>query len=202
MKQQIILIWWGEAVENIFSKKFLKERLEYYQNSYEYNPYEQKKKLKHTLQETLWEDYEVLKFDTPSQDSAVYLEWKVVFEKMIPFMHNGVILIGHSLWGSFLAKYLNENTFPLEISKILLVAPAFWDCEREVLWNFNFDAKLLNFRELSDKITMYYSLDDEIVPISDFENFKEVLWEIKMREFDNRGHFLQEEFPEIVEDIK
>jgi len=155
------------------------------------------------LDETLWEDYEIM-FPISGLNKmwSDYEEWKVLFEKSFPYLRDWVIIVAHSLWWTFISKYLNENIFPVKIVKVLLVSPAFKDDTKELLWSFNFDKKLLKFKELSDKITLYYSLDDEIVSPWDFENFREVLWEISIREFNDRGHFLWEHFPEIIEDIK
>ena len=201
-KQQVLTIWWGEVVENLASKDFLKNRLEFVKEFCEYNPYKINKKWKSSLQKDLWDDYEVLKSPNPSSDSAVYEEWKVMFEKTFPYIKDNVILLWHSLWGTFIAKYLNENTLPFTVSKILLVAPAYEDSEQEVLWSFNFEKKLDTFKQYSDKTIMYYSLDDEVVPPSDFEKFKHVLTEMKYVEFEDRGHFSLEEFPEVIKEIK
>ena len=201
-KQQILVIWWWEALENLSSQKFLTNRLEYIRENYEYNPYNETKKWKQTLQRDLGENYEVLKSPNPCTDCAVYEEWKIMFEKTFPCLSDNIILLWHSLWGTFIAKYLNENDFSFIVKKILLVVPAFEDSEQEVLGSFNFDKSLEKFKKYSDKITMYYSTDDFVVPVSDFENFKAVLPEMKYREFNDRWHFLWEEFPEILEDIK
>jgi len=202
MKKQVFIVWGWEAFENVFSEKYLRERLEYIKKDYDYNPYDETEKWKQTLSKKLWESYEVLKMLTPNPSSANYEEWKIMFEKALPYLKDGVILMWHSLWGTFVAKYLNENNVSVKISQVLLVAPAFEDSEQEVLWSFNFDKKLLRFRELSDKITMYYSLDDGVVNPQDFVKFKKILWDIRTREFNDRGHFSIEEFPEIIEDIK
>ena len=49
--------------------------------------------------------------------NARYEEWKIWFERMIPFLNDNVILVGHSLGGIFFVKYLSENLLPIK-SKI------------------------------------------------------------------------------------
>ena len=153
MRKQILFIKWGQSRENYSSQ------LECIRK-WEYNPYKIKKRWNMNLDETLWEDYEIM-FPISGLNKmwSDYEEWKVLFEKSFPYLRDWVIIMGHSLWWTFISKYLNENTFPVKITKILLVSPAFKDDKKELLWSFNFDKKLLKFRELSDKITMYYSLE-------------------------------------------
>ncbi len=195
-KQQILFIDGWEPAENFSS--YIEELKKLEIN----NPFEVKRRWKLTLQKWLWDNYNLVFSETPNDFYAEYDKWRIMFEKYLPYLDDEIILIGHSLWSTFIAKYLNENSFPVTIKKILLVAPAFEDSEDEVLWSFNFDKRLDVFKKYSDKVRMYYSLDDFVVPVSDFESFKRVLWDIEFREFIDRWHFLQEEFLEIIEDIK
>ena len=61
----------------------------------------------------------------PLQENAKYNDWKIFFERYIPFLRNNVILIGASLGGIFLAKYLSENKFPKKILSTYLICPPF-----------------------------------------------------------------------------
>jgi len=197
-KQQVILVKWWIPKENY---RDIYECLE----GIQYKPYDLKKKNRWNtkLWNNLGEGYELLlPIANLNKYFADYLEWKILFEKSFKYLREEVILIWHSLWWCFLTKYLNENSFPVKIKQIFFIAPCFKDSEQEVLGSFNFDKSLEKFKKYSDKITMYYSTDDFVVPVSDFENFKAALPEMKYREFNDRWHFLWEKFPEILEDIK
>ncbi len=61
----------------------------------------------------------------PNKTNAQFEEWKIWFEKFIPFLNDGVILVGHSLGGVFLAKYLSENKFPKKIGGVFLVSAVY-----------------------------------------------------------------------------
>ena len=61
----------------------------------------------------------------PLQDNAKYEEWKILFERYIPHLKDNVILMGNSLGGIFLAKYLSENKFPKKILSTYLTCPPF-----------------------------------------------------------------------------
>ncbi len=196
MKQQILFIkWWASKYNYKSELDCVKE--------WEYDPHKVKKRWNMNLDETLWEDYEVMfPISGLNKMYSDYAVWKELFEKSFHYLREGIIIIAHSLWGTFISKYLNENNFPVSIKKILLVAPAYKDDSKELLWNFWFEKELLKFREYSDKITMYYSLDDFVVDTSNFEDYKKVLWNMKVKEFNDRWHFLWENFPEIIDDIK
>lgn len=57
-------------------------------------------------------------------------------------------------------------------------------------------------QDQSKKLFMYQSRDDDVVLFADFEKYKKALPNASFREFDNRGHFRQDNFPEIVREIK
>src|SRR4051812_8478973 len=67
------------------------------------------------LDKKLGADFEITRPRMPLQDNAKYEEWKVHFERYVPKLKNNCILIGNSLGGIFLAKYLSENKFPKKI---------------------------------------------------------------------------------------
>ncbi len=43
----------------------------------------------------------------------------------------------------------------------------------------------------------FHSTDDRIVPISDFIKYKELFPKARFYQFENRGHFIGSEFPEL-----
>ena len=65
------------------------------------------------LKKSLGKNFKIIKPRMPLQDNAKYKEWKIHFEKHFPQLKNNIILIGSSLGGIFLAKYLSENKFLL-----------------------------------------------------------------------------------------
>src|SRR5262245_46218365 len=67
------------------------------------------KRWKDNLQSDLGKSYEVLFPKMPIKEDARYDEWKMWFEKIIPFLKQDAVLVGHSLGGIFLARYLREN---------------------------------------------------------------------------------------------
>ena len=52
------------------------------------------------------------------------------------------------------------------------------------------------------KIFLYHSSDDFCVPFSQWERLYEFLPNAKFENFEDRGHMLMEEFPELIQNIK
>ena len=156
---------------------------------------------KDVLPTTLGPDFEVIKPRMPNALNARYDEWKIWFEKYLPFLRDEVILLGHSLGGIFLAKYLSENDFPVKIKSTILVAAPFEDCP-ESLCEFNFSTNLEKLAKQGGEIIIFHSRDDKVVPFSHAEKFLAVLPKARLVEFVDRGHFNQESFPELVKRLK
>ena len=53
-----------------------------------------------------------------------------------------------------------------------------------------------------DKVFLYHSKDDDIVPFNNLEKYKKELPDAKVEIFEDRGHFVVEEFPEIIINIR
>ena len=158
---------------------------------------------KDTLREKLGEDYEVIQPDMPNKFNAKYAEWQIWFEKFIPYLEAEVVLIGHSMGGVFLAKYLSENDFSKKILATFLVgAPYDNEGTDETIGDFAPPKNLDKFKGQAGKVYIYHSKDDPIVPFPNAAKYMERLEGARLVEFSDRGHFQQEEFPELVEDIK
>ncbi len=197
MKKQVVVIHGGDTFDTYddyfaFLKNFAIESLDYFL----------KKGWKSGLPLALGAGYEVIAPQMPSRYNAKYSEWKVWFEKVVPFINDGVILVGHSLGGIFIAKYLSENKLPVKISAVLLISAPYDAGADESLADFILPASLKQLAEQGGEIFLYHSKDDMVVPFANVEKYKQALPNANLRVFEDRGHFNQETFPELVEIIK
>lgn len=123
-----------------------------------------------------------------------YLDWVALFERHNPKERD--VLVGHSLGGGFLIRYLSEHP-ELKPAKTILVAP--WiDPDHDLttdFFNFEMDSGLGNRIDLH----VFISSDDDAEMQKTFETIKEKIPNIKIHQFTNRGHFCTKEFPEILE---
>src|SRR3569623_84723 len=154
------------------------------------------------LQEALGEGYEVIQPRMPNSMNAKYLEWRIWFEKFFPYIKDGVILLGHSMGGIFLAKYLSENEYPYKVLATFLVAAPFDSDGGMPIVEFTLPTSLSGLKRQGGKIFLYQSKDDPVVDFNEIGNYQKVLPDAEVRIFEDRQHFNQEEFPEIVETIK
>jgi len=196
MKKQIIVIHGGDTFRTY--KEYLKflKTIELDFDRFKSG----RKEWKTSLGEKLGRNFEVVLPAMPNKINAKYPEWKIWFEKLTPHIKSGVVLVGHSLGGIFLAKYLSENKSPKKIKAVFLVAAVYdKDSDGHPVLSFSLPQKL-NLK--TKKIYLYHSKDDPIVPFSALEKYRKLLPEAEVRVFKNKGHFNEETFPEIVKDIK
>ncbi|MEK7147760.1 MAG: alpha/beta fold hydrolase [Patescibacteria group bacterium] len=196
MKKQIVIIHGGDTFAT--QEEYMNFLRNYEINIERYKT--EKDDWKPWIRKMLQEEYEVITPSMPNKTNARFEEWKLWFEKLIPFVNDEVILIGHSLGGVFLAKYLSENLFPEKIKAAMLVSAVYdKDCESYSVLSFSLPG-VLNLQ--TDKVFLYQSKDDSVVPFSALEQYQKALPNAKVRVFENLGHLNQEEFPELLEDIK
>jgi predicted alpha/beta hydrolase family esterase len=156
---------------------------------------------KRLLSENLGSAYEVFNPQMPNAENAKYAEWKIWFEKFIPYFTDGIILVGHSLGGIFLAKYLSENQLPVKIRATFLVAAPYNTLTEHPRADFNILEPFTKFEGQSEEIFLYHSEDDTVVPFSNFEHYQQDLPKARIRVLEKAGHVTGDEFPEIVADI-
>lgn len=157
---------------------------------------------KSSLADTLGSEFDVLTPRMPNAQNAKYLEWKIWFEKLIPLLDEIVVFVGHSLGGIFLAKYLSENIYPKKIRATLLVAAPYNTPTHHPLADFTLTTSFQQLAEQGGEIILFHSSDDVVVEFENLEKYHMALPQAKTCIFQDKGHFNQEEFPELVSIIK
>jgi len=195
MRQQVMVIHGGTTFDSY------EDYLSYLKNmEIDLDRLKSKKDWKTNLQEELGANFEVLSPRMPNGTNACYKEWKIWFERIITLLNDNLILVGHSLGGIFLAKYLAEEEISKRIKATILVAAPFDDKNRkESLADFRLSSSLVKFGEQGGVIYLIQSKDDPFISLDQLTKYKKALPHAKMIIFDNREHFNQETFPEIIE---
>ncbi|MFP4656767.1 MAG: alpha/beta hydrolase [Candidatus Woesearchaeota archaeon] len=197
-KKQIILIHGGETwkkredyIRYLKTREISLERRESWSREY--------------LEKQLSQEFRIIRPQMPLKEDAKYEDWKIWFERHLEFLDDDCILIGNSLGGIFLAKYLSENDFPRRIKATFLVCPPFDDSipDEDLAGGFELGNDLSKLEKNSHMVKLMFSKDDEVVPPSQAEKYKEALKDAEIIMYDDKnGHFNIKEFPEIVEMIR
>lgn len=126
----------------------------------------------------------------------------------LPYLKNelkadeNTILVGWSSGAVASMRFAEEN----KIFASLLVAPCYNDLGLEserISGYFDKEWNWEKIRENQKYIGMFYSKNDEFIPLADFEYIKEHLKPDYVFQSEDKGHFMkQKEFPEIFEYIK
>jgi uncharacterized protein len=164
--------------------------------------YEEDKKLAANLRDVLGTAYDVRYSKMPDEDSPEYEAWKNQIAKELGALDGEVLLVGHSLGGSVLLKYLSEESVEKPVAGIFLIAPPYWGAED---WRVSEYELQENFAsKLPEELPMffYHSRDDEWVPFAHLTLYEEKLPRAIIHKFDGRGHQFNNNLSEVARDIK
>ncbi len=196
-KPQIVFIHGGDSFDTVE---------EFYDalSSWTYNPYaEERKRWRDTIKNSTDATHDFIFLSMPNKQSADYRAWSIWFQKLIPYLRPNIILIGHSLGSGFLLRYLSENSLPVSIKQLHLVAGIIDDKDCPGVREFGIDITTWSgFMTAIDALHIWHSSDDDCVPIHHATRLAEKYPESITHYFTDRGHFLQPEFPELLLEIK
>ena len=157
------------------------------------------------LKKNLGKNFQIIKPRMPLQDNAKYNEWKIYFERHFPKLKNNIILIGISLGGIFLAKYLSEKRFPKKILSTYLICPPFDNTitGEDLVGGFKLKPDLSLIEKNSKNLNLLFSKNDDVIPVSHAKKYGNKLKNANIILYKNKnGHFKISEFPEIIKMIK
>jgi predicted alpha/beta hydrolase family esterase len=158
------------------------------------------------LEKKLGPDFQVIRPRMPKQDDAKYEEWKILFERYLPVLDKDIILVGCSLGGIFLARYLSENKISKNILGAFLVCPPFdktHSSDDDLAGGFQLKSDISLIEKNCPNLTLMFSKDDDCVPVYHAEKYRSKLKKANIIIYESmNGHFNVPEFPEIIKMIK
>jgi uncharacterized protein len=165
-------------------------------------PHEGSNDLVTYLQHTLGTGYDVLYPKMPHPENPEYIHWRMQLAIELAGVEDAPILVGHSLGGSVLLKYLSEERCEKPIAALFIVASPYWGKKNwrvdEYKLKEDFAARLPPI----PRIFLYHSRNDEVVPFGHLVLYAGKLPNATVREFESHGHLFSKGLPELVEDIK
>ncbi len=158
------------------------------------------------LGESLGPEYEIIAPSMPNKQNAQYGEWSLWFSRVAEIAEDDCILIGHSMGGIFLPKYLNEHVFPKKIKACILVAAPYNDETVEDLTDFKIPSEgsdaLGAFSRQVDEIVFFHGSDDPVISMEDAGRYKTALPEAEYHTLPAPDHFMRRDFPELIARIR
>lgn len=164
--------------------------------------YEEDEELVKSLRDLLGSEYNVQYPRMPEEEDQGYEAWKAQISKELAKIDGEVILVGHSVGSSMLLKYLSEESVKNAIAGIFLIAAPYWGTGGWQMEGFKLDEGRASKLLKGIQIFFYHSRDDDIVPFTHLALHAEKFPQATIREFDRRGHQLNNDLSEVAADIK
>ena len=157
------------------------------------------------LEKALGGKFHIVRPRMPLQDNAKYRDWKIMFEQYLQLLESPFILIGNSLGGIFLAKYLSENKLHKKAFAVYLTCAPFDDTlpGDDLVGGFKLKTDLSLLEKNTKNLHLLFSKDDPVVPPTQAEKYRQKLPTADIVIYKNKkGHFDISTFPEIIKMIK
>ena len=164
--------------------------------------YEEDGLLVASLSNALGPSYEVRYPRMPLEDSAPYSDWTARIASNLPPRGHEVILVGHSVGGSVLLRYLCEESVEASVTGLFVIAAPFWGADDFWTWD---EARLP--QDAAEKlatvprILLYHSRDDDVVPFSHLALYSARVPQATIRPVDVGGHQLGNDLADVAHDI-
>jgi predicted alpha/beta hydrolase family esterase len=154
-----------------------------------------------SLQDALGPSYEVHYPRLDNEADPEYAVWKTQFAGEIAALPDGILLVGHSVGGAQLLKYLAEEPVAKPISGLYMIAvPAL----EEAGWNYaelRLPADVATRLRSIPHIFFYHSRDDQVVPFAHLALHARQFPQATIREADGRGHQYANDLSDVARDI-
>ncbi len=135
-------------------------------------------------------------------DAPTYELWQEMFDREFPKLADPVLLIGHSLGGSTLLKYLSEETCGLQVAGLFLAAPPYWGEGRWDAEDFTLRDDFSKTLPTIPEIHLYHCLKDPVVPVEHADFYQKLILTASIHKLNGNDHAFSDGLPVLVEHIK
>jgi uncharacterized protein len=123
-------------------------------------------------------------------------------ERTVRQADDNVILIAHSLGASMLLAYLSERRVRNRIKGIFLLACPFWSGDQEWVEPFKLRPDFAEKLNRSIPVHFYHCMDDEEVPFSQMNTYRQLLPWATFRAIPTGGHQFNNDMAIVACDVK
>ena len=164
--------------------------------------YEEDRLLVASLRDALGPSCEVRYPRMPLEESARYADWTARIAAALPPRGSEVILVGHSVGGSVLLRYLCEEPVEASIAGLFVIAAPFWGADAFWVWDEGrLPEDAAEKLAIVPRIFLYHCRDDEVVPFSHLALYSARLPQAAVRPLDVGGHQLGNDLAGVALDF-
>jgi predicted alpha/beta hydrolase family esterase len=154
------------------------------------------------LRRAFAERYDVRCPELPAPERPQYRPWKAAVDEALQAAGDGAYLVGHSVGGSVLLKYLSEEGAGLRPGGLFLVAAPYWGDEDWDAAEFTLRAGYAERLPPEMPVFLYHCVDDEVGPAAHAERYGREIRGAHVRLLDGRGHWFHAGLPELIADVE
>lgn len=164
--------------------------------------YEEDALLVNSLRNELGSAYTVHYPRMVNEENPEYADWNAQITAELTLLDGEIVLVGHSVGGSVLLKYLSENRSVRSIAAVIILAAPYWGADEFWDWDDgrlpeNVAVKLTSVPQ----IILYHSRDDEIVPFQHLALYAKRIPQATLREVNGREHQFANDLADVAKDI-
>lgn len=154
------------------------------------------------LKSELGDSYHILFPLIEDPKAPTYAMWKAMFDAQFAALTQPVILIGHSLGGSMLIKYLSEERPGNSIAGLYLIAIPQWGHDGWDMADFALRAHFETALPHLGPVFFYHGIHDPVVPFGHLSFYKRYFATAVFREPNLSDHAFAQGLPQLADDLK
>ena len=154
------------------------------------------------LRQHLAPAYSVMCPAMPDPDKPSYGRWKHELDRILAGRPSTPILVGHSLGGSVLLKYLSEQVAEIRVAGLFVVAAPWWGAGGWDADEFILKPDFARTLPTGLRIHLYQGRNDDVVDASHVLRYAEALPQATVRWLDGGGHTFDDGLPVLADDIR
>lgn len=155
------------------------------------------------LENELGPEYQVIAPEMPDPENPKYMEWRKVLKEELAALEDGSVLVGHSIGGSALLKFLSEEELGKSFSKVITISAPFWGLDEDwQLDEFELAEDFASRNSLLPDVVLFHSIGDEIVPFAHLQKYMEELPSATIKQLSGYDHIFQEGLTDAADEIR
>ncbi|PST84353.1 hypothetical protein C7T94_06460 [Pedobacter yulinensis] len=135
-------------------------------------------------------------------EKPTYDSWTQELTTAFSEIDGSVILVGHSLGGSVLLKFLSEHSLQQRVTGLFLIATPNWDDPDWDVEEYKLESDFAQKLPPVPAAFIYHSTDDPVVPFDHHLFYKTTLSHATVRQLPGNDHVFGAGLPVLIADLR